>query len=50
MGSEIGDETKIDPFVEVKKGAKIGERCKMSSHILSAKAYPSTRKFLWGTA
>jgi acetyltransferase-like isoleucine patch superfamily enzyme len=31
-GCEIGDETKIGAFVEVQKGAKIGERCKISSH------------------
>ena len=31
-GCEIGDETKIGPFVEVQKGAKIGARCKISSH------------------
>jgi acetyltransferase-like isoleucine patch superfamily enzyme len=31
-GCEIGDDTKIGPFVEVQKGAKIGERCKISSH------------------
>ena len=31
-GCEIGDETRIGPFVEVQKGAKIGERCKISSH------------------
>jgi UDP-2-acetamido-3-amino-2,3-dideoxy-glucuronate N-acetyltransferase len=31
-GCEIGDETKVGPFVEVQKGAKIGERCKISSH------------------
>jgi UDP-2-acetamido-3-amino-2,3-dideoxy-glucuronate N-acetyltransferase len=31
-GCEIGDETKIGTFVEVQKGAKIGERCKISSH------------------
>src|SRR6266850_911722 len=31
-GCEIGDETKIGPFVEVQKGAKIGQRCKISSH------------------
>jgi len=29
---EIGDETKIGPFVEVQKGARIGDRCKISSH------------------
>jgi acetyltransferase-like isoleucine patch superfamily enzyme len=31
-GCEIGDETKIGAFVEVQKGAKIGDRCKISSH------------------
>ena len=31
-GCEIGDETKIGTFVEIQKGAKIGARCKISSH------------------
>lgn len=31
-GCEIGDEVKIGPFVEIQKGAKIGRRCKISSH------------------
>jgi len=31
-GCEIGDETRIGTFVEVQKGAKIGDRCKISSH------------------
>lgn len=31
-GCEIGDETKIGAFVEVQKSAKIGKRCKISSH------------------
>ncbi len=31
-GCEIGDETKIGAFVEVQKKAKIGRRCKISSH------------------
>jgi acetyltransferase-like isoleucine patch superfamily enzyme len=31
-GCEIGDETKIGPFVEIQKGARIGARCKISSH------------------
>ncbi len=31
-GCEIGDDTKIGTFVEVQKGAKIGQRCKISSH------------------
>lgn len=31
-GCEIEDETKIGAFVEVQKNAKIGKRCKISSH------------------
>jgi acetyltransferase-like isoleucine patch superfamily enzyme len=31
-GCEIGDETRIGTFVEIQKGAKIGKRCKISSH------------------
>lgn len=31
-GCEIGDDTKIGAFVEIQKGAKIGSRCKVSSH------------------
>jgi len=31
-GCEIGDDVKIGTFVEVQKGAKIGHRCKVSSH------------------
>ena len=31
-GCEIGDETRIGTFVETQKGAKIGRRCKISSH------------------
>ena len=31
-GCEIGDETKVGTFVEIQKGAKIGRRCKISSH------------------
>jgi UDP-2-acetamido-3-amino-2,3-dideoxy-glucuronate N-acetyltransferase len=31
-GCEVGDETKIGTFVEIQKGAKIGRRCKISSH------------------
>jgi UDP-2-acetamido-3-amino-2,3-dideoxy-glucuronate N-acetyltransferase len=31
-GCEIGDQTKIGTFVEVQKGARIGARCKISSH------------------
>jgi UDP-2-acetamido-3-amino-2,3-dideoxy-glucuronate N-acetyltransferase len=31
-GCEIGDEVKVGTFVEIQKGAKIGARCKISSH------------------
>jgi acetyltransferase-like isoleucine patch superfamily enzyme len=31
-GCEIGDDVKIGPFVEIQKGATIGNRCKISSH------------------
>ena len=31
-GCEIGDDTKVGTFVEIQKGAKIGARCKISSH------------------
>jgi UDP-2-acetamido-3-amino-2,3-dideoxy-glucuronate N-acetyltransferase len=31
-GCEIGDDSKIGTFVEIQKGAKIGRRCKVSSH------------------
>ncbi len=31
-GCEVGDEVTIGTFVEIQKGAKIGNRCKISSH------------------
>jgi acetyltransferase-like isoleucine patch superfamily enzyme len=31
-GCEIGDDVKIGTFVEIQKGARIGHRCKISSH------------------
>ena len=31
-GCEIGDETKVGAFVEIQKNARIGKRCKISSH------------------
>jgi UDP-2-acetamido-3-amino-2,3-dideoxy-glucuronate N-acetyltransferase len=31
-GCEIGDETRIGCFVEIQKNARIGKRCKISSH------------------
>lgn len=31
-GCEIGDDTRIGAFVEVQKNAKVGRKCKISSH------------------
>ena len=31
-GCEIGDEVKIGTFVEIQKGVKVGNQCKISSH------------------
>lgn len=31
-GCEVGDQTKIGAFVEIQKNAKVGKRCKISSH------------------
>lgn len=31
-GCEIGDDVKIGTFVEIQKGARIGNQCKISSH------------------
>ena len=31
-GCEVGDETKIGAFVEIQKNARVGCRCKISSH------------------
>lgn len=31
-GCQIGDDSKIGAFVEIQKGARIGNRCKSSSH------------------
>jgi acetyltransferase-like isoleucine patch superfamily enzyme len=31
-GCEIGDDSKIGTFVEIQKGARVGRRCKISSH------------------
>ena len=31
-GCEVGDETNIGAFVEIQKNAKVGQRCKISSH------------------
>ena len=31
-GCTVGDETRIGTFVEIQKGARVGARCKISSH------------------
>jgi acetyltransferase-like isoleucine patch superfamily enzyme len=31
-GCRVGAETRIGPFVEIQRGASVGERCKISSH------------------
>ena len=31
-GCRVGDETRIGTFVEIQKGARVGARCKISSH------------------
>jgi UDP-2-acetamido-3-amino-2,3-dideoxy-glucuronate N-acetyltransferase len=31
-GCEIGDDTRLGAFVEIQRGAKVGRRCKISSH------------------
>ena len=31
-GCEVGDESRVGTFVEIQKGARIGRRCKISSH------------------
>jgi UDP-2-acetamido-3-amino-2,3-dideoxy-glucuronate N-acetyltransferase len=31
-GCSVGDDTKIGTFVEIQKGARVGSRCKVSSH------------------
>jgi acetyltransferase-like isoleucine patch superfamily enzyme len=31
-GCRIGDDTRIGPFVEIQRGVRVGERCKIQSH------------------
>lgn len=31
-GCEIGNDSRVGPFVEIQKGVRIGNRCKISSH------------------
>ena len=37
-GCEIGDQTKIGTFVEIQKNARVGRRCKISSHTFICEA------------
>ena len=37
-GCEIGDETKVGTFVEIQKNARVGRRCKVSSHTFICEA------------
>ena len=37
-GCEIGDDSKIGTFVEIQRGARIGRRCKVSSHTFICEA------------
>src|SRR3954447_22422055 len=37
-GCEIGDETKLATFVEIQKNARVGRRCKISSHTFICEA------------
>jgi acetyltransferase-like isoleucine patch superfamily enzyme len=37
-GCEIGDDTKIGTFVEIQKNARVGRRCKISSHTFICEA------------
>ena len=39
-GCEIGDDTQIGTFVEIQKNAKIGKRCKISSHAFICEGVP----------
>ncbi len=31
-GCQVGDDTRVGPFVEIQKGVTVGARCKVSSH------------------
>ena len=37
-GCEIGDETKVGTFVEIQKNARVGRRCKISTHTFICEA------------
>jgi acetyltransferase-like isoleucine patch superfamily enzyme len=32
-GCSIGDRTRVGPFVEIQRGARVGARCKIQSHV-----------------
>src|SRR6516165_6444804 len=39
-GCEIGDDVKIGTFVEIQKGVRVGNRCKISSHSFLCEGVP----------
>ena len=45
-GCEVGDETKVGAFVEIQKDAKIGKRCKISSHTFICEGVTDRRQRL----
>src|ERR1700679_1623710 len=47
-GCEIGDDSKIGTFVEIQKGARIGARCKISSHTFICEGVVVEEEFFVG--
>ena len=47
-GCEIGDDTKIGAFVEIQKGATVGNNCKISSHTFICEGAPIEDNWLIG--
>jgi NDP-sugar pyrophosphorylase family protein len=46
-GCQTGDNSKVGASVEIQKGARIGKRIKISSHILSTKVWLLRMALLW---
>ena len=49
-GCSVGDHTRIGPFVEIQRGAVVGERCKISSHTFVCEGSRSRTRCSSGTA
>ncbi len=47
-GCEIGDDVKIGTFVEIQKGARVGARCKISSHTFVCEGVTSEEEVFIG--